>query len=615
MRTWSVITILGLLASGCIAAEPAVKEHVEQITKANQTYKITMGGTLDGFNTADYPETYNDCRRLESKFEPNKYVTIENIGDTDVIDPRLVINGRRDWFSADDILAGILKPNMTDSEKAMAIYNLCSGIDVQCHENDRRPGPETPDDKSNPSRNSFCERADPVKALNSYYCGGCQYAAANMAILCRQAGLPARADWVNKPDTYGNHCVTEVWYDNAWHLFDPDERTYFLDIDNVTVASYETLHNNPSLVSRTHVGGFASPGKKDRSSQYKDIFPPHIMSVDMWLSTMSMRLRPGETITRRWDNINKFHTGDNKRNVKPERPQGLAPYQLANGKLIYQPRLNGACYQRGILSELNIVPVSGPAGERLQPQAAGWPAYVIYKVSSPYPVVGGAVSGRFFKKTSKDTCRVQISVRDGDWKDIFSADKEGESECKAVIDEALDPKPAPAIYEYYVKFELSAASEPADVWLSSIYIETDLQMAATSLPALSVGSNKVVYSDKSPGGRKVRITHGWTESSANKPPLAPLPLDAVNPECLAWEPTKDPNASPIADYHIQVSPRKDFLYPVSPNFNRIVQTDRPQWQLPSGWLKKGQSYYWRIRARNSFGAWSVWSKTGKFKME
>ena len=627
MNLRNIISQLVLLVvSGSIfAAESniAVKERVEEVTKGQQNYQIKVGGTLDEFNTAQYIETYHNNMRLESKFQPNKYLIIENIGNTDIVNPRIIINGRRNWFSADDILAGIFKPGMSDAEKAMAIYAFLASHEVQAHENDRRPGPEVPEDDSNPSRNDFKERANPVKAVNFYYCGGCQYEASNLVILCRQAGLPARAVWLNKLNEYGSHCVAEVWYDNDWHLFDPDQRTFYRDSDNTNIASYLTLHENPSLVSRSHDGSFASKGLQDRSNQYKTIYPPHIMAVEKWLHTMAMKLRPGEKFIYNWDNINKYRCGDNQRNIKPNRPEGLPPYQLANGKIIYQPRLAPTeVYQKGIVSELNLKS-AGTGGQNvvLQPELAGFPAFVIYKVSSPYPIVGGIVGAKFSKKSAEDSGKIYISVHDSNWVEVYSAKEPGETEKRINIDNVLNPKPTLAIYNYYVKFELQAKDAPADVGMANLYIETDLQMAATSLPALSVGVNKISYSDQSQH-RSVCITHGWTESSATKSPTPPA--EAVQPSDgstislaaltkLIWQAAKDADGS-ITDYHIQVSARPDMLLSVSGNFDRITLSPKTEWKIPQGWLIKGKTYYWRVRTRDDWGCWGDWSKIWKFKI-
>jgi len=613
-----VLVSLVFLIPAEAAHGETVKEHTEQIIVGAYTYEIEVGGTLDGFNTVEYLDTYLGFKRVQSKFEPNKYLILENIGQTDVVNPRIIVNGRRNWFSADDILDSILKPGMTDAEKAMAIYKFTASYEVQCHENDRRPGPETPDDNSNPSRNTFKERANPVKAANSYYCSGCQYSAANFVILCRHAGLAARATWLNAPDVYGAHCVAEVWYDDGWHLFDPEQHSFYLEADNTTIASFKTVHQNPHLALRTHEGGFAATDVKHRGSDYKKIYPPHIMPVEQWLSTMAMTLRPGERFVRSWGHIGKYRCGDNPRNIKPQRPEGLLPYQLANGKFIYQPKLTGPTFRKGLLTELNIK----SASTGLHPEVTDFPGYVIYKVTSPYPIVGGTVGGKFLRSAEEDSCKIYISVHDSNWIEVFTAEATGEFQKQVSIDDVLNPKPTPAIYDYYVKFELKADTVPENACMLSAYIETDVQMAATSLPVLSVGVNKVVYRDDNIEHRKVRIIHGWVESSDTAVPLAPAgpvwPADGAKVDVpslkeLTWRAAEDVDGL-ITDYHIQMSWRADMLLPVSPNFDRIIYSGKPQWQLPQGWFVPGRTYYWRVRAKDDWGCWSNWSRIWRFSM-
>ena len=423
-------------------------------------------------------------------------------------------------------------------------------------------------------------------------------------------------------DTYATHCVGEAWHDGAWHLYDPERRSFYLDADNTTIASYETLHKNPSLAVRTHDGGFAAKGLKSHGPDYQKYFPPKVMPVDAdWVSTMAMVLRPGETFVWRWDHSRKYRCGHNMRNIRPGRPQGLLPYQLANGKLIYRPRLGGAALRRGVVSALNIeAPSTDSPRAFLRPKVPGTPGVVVYKVSSPYPIVGGIVGGRFLRRAEADACRVYVSVRDEDWTQVCSAVKTGSTEIYVAIDKVLNPKPTPAITCYYVKFELVADAEGAARLLGAT-IETDVQMSATALPALSAGLNRVGYRDESGSSRRVRITHGWRESSATRPPAPPArPVAPANGsrvalaslEGLAWQAASDPEGAPPADYRIQVSPRRDMRHPVSPNFDRLSFSGEPRWPLPQGWLLAGRTYYWRVRARDDWGAWSPWSETWTF---
>ena len=145
--------------------------------------------------------------------------------------------------------------------------------------------------------------------------------------------------------------------------------------------------------------------------------------------------------------------------------------------------------------------------------------------------------------------------------------------------------------------------------------------SSTSLPSLAVGANNIVYRDETIGDRAVRITHGWEESSANRPPAAPPApsspaaggkVDVGAPGRFAWESATDPDGHKIVDYHVQVSPRDDFAYPLSPNFDRLTDSGDPRWQVPEGWLVPGRTYFWRVRAVDEQGAWSNWSQPWQF---
>ena len=213
-----------------------------------------------------------------------------------------------------------------------------------------------------------------------------------------------------------------------------------------------------------------------------------------------------------------------------------------------------------------------------------------------------------------------MSVHDSDWIEVWSHQGRGEVEHYVAIDKVLDPKPTPAIYEAYVKVELRAKAKPSDAAIHALCFESDVQMAATALPSLAVGACRVVYRDESGPGRRVRLTHGWRESAATRPPSPPAgpaaPADGTEVELaalklLAWKAAHDPDGEAIAAYHIQVSPRADFLHPVSPNFDRLIG-GKPGWAVPTGWLVAGRTYHWRVRARDAWGAWSAWSNAWSF---
>ena len=325
---------------------PADNVYDRVVTTPFTHYQVAVGGTRDSFNAVSYTTTDNVKTMMEVPlFQPDRFLRLANAGTSDIVNPRIVINGRRSWHSADDLLGTLLRPGMTDREKAFVLFGFFSRIDVQAHNNNLRVDEVMPDLEAAPGFNTFRERADPIKAVNSYYPSGCILSAANLVIMARHAGLRARLLAAAPLDgPYDQHGGAEIEYDGAYHYFDPEARTFFLGRDNETVASYEDIHRDPSLILRTHAHGFAAQECKAAFILlYRQHFPPYEVPVEQWTHRMDLRLRPGEELTYLWQHRGKYRYGRNSRN----RPG--VPYRLANGLLAYQPDLSdsGAGHRTG----------------------------------------------------------------------------------------------------------------------------------------------------------------------------------------------------------------------------------------------------------------------------
>lgn len=447
-------------------------------------------------------------------------------------------------------------------------------------------------------------------------------------ILCRAAGIPARAIWMCAPENpnpivmygetyrpYATHCVAEAWYNNSWHLFDPDQRVFYRGFDKQNIASYRDLHLNPDLVSRTISKGFVSNQKDSHFVYYKKYFPPKEMPVEQWISEMQMTLRPGEKFIWKWNNTGKFRLGNNYR------PGKEIPPNLANGKMIYNPRLILSIRNSEVKGNYFEAVGENEEEARLQPMAKGTKAEVLFTMKVPYPLVGASLSADIFKSGSLDTIRVFYSVLNGPWEEIPMNPGFGEQKLLCALDSLIAPKMRPAIYSLFVKFELTAQKELHDVWIRNVCIETDVQMNRNALPSLSVGRNLIHYSSESKG--KVRVVHTWKESQATEPPLAPQKpvypahkrhIRLENLKTLKWDSSVDPDQNGIVAYHIQISYRKDMLIPVSTNLDRLLQQPEPVWVIPDDWLLRGKTYYWRVRAKDRWGAWSPWSNVWQFEI-
>jgi hypothetical protein len=250
--------------------------------------------------------------------------------------------------------------------------------------------------------------------------------------------------------------------------------------------------------------------------------------------------------------------------------------------------------------------------------------HVTYKLSTPYPIVGGVVGGSFYRESTQDQCKIYVSIGNSDWFEVWSATDTGHIEQYVSLDPVMGFKTGPARYSCYVKYEFLGSSTETSVGLNAVYLELDVQMSAAALPSLSVGSNNVVYRDATSGMRRIRVVHGWEESAATQPPHAPI--KAISPgngasvtleslTKLIWKVAQDPEAQPIVNYHVQISPRPDMLHPLSPNFDRLTFSGESQWELPQGWFVRGRTYYWRVRATDKWGATSDWSDVWQFRIQ
>ncbi|GHT23253.1 hypothetical protein FACS189430_06240 [Bacteroidia bacterium] len=141
---------------------------------------------------------------------------------------------------------------------------------------------------------------------------------------------------------------------------------------------------------------------------------------------------------------------------------------------------------------------------------------------------------------------------------------------------------------------------------------------------MKLGQNILEYSDGS-NSRDVQLTLEWQETSSNHPPnkiTAPVfPSHQAEVDSLyfafSWQPATDDDGDAIADYEFMLSDDDRMLYPHSPNFNLYVSAFnegiRPYFKVKeTGWLNDGETYYWRVRAKDSRGAWGEWSDTWSF---
>ena len=253
------------------------KRHVQEITDGRVEYVVVQRGTMDGRNCRSPQGVWQP---FEQTWESNRSVRMENVGATDVVNPWLS-NGHNDFRSLDRIVARAVEPGMTDSEKARALW--WQEVQHRFHfegDND--------------------ELLDPVKVFNVYGYNTCGNDSICLAGLWRKAGLKVA------PARLVGHCVTQVFYDGAWHLMDGDMHSIYLLRDNETIAGEQDLVRDHDLIRRTHTQGILQPDRARGMSGSRPSMCSRGRSpatATRPIRTMNMTLRPGEAIVWRWGHL------------------------------------------------------------------------------------------------------------------------------------------------------------------------------------------------------------------------------------------------------------------------------------------------------------------------
>ena len=543
------------------------RSRVEEVGSGRHEYVVTQGGTVDGRSCRSPVGVWQGWQQ---SWESNRAVRIENVGESDVVNPWLS-NGRNTLRTIEEIAQFPLEPGMSDREKALTLW--FQEIRHRYH-----------------WQGDNSQLGDPVLVYNVYGHNTCGNDSICMAGLWNRVGLKVT------PAHPQGHCISQAYFDGRWNLLDGDMHSFYLLRDNYTVANEQDVVRDHDLVKRTHCEGILTPANRGSDEWEASLFTfdgaPQGTRNASGKNTMNMTLRPGEALVYRWGHAEpiKYHGTDTPK----------FPDTICNGLWEYRPDLSGDLWREGAESVENVqTSADGLAAD------AGQTGTIVWKMASPYVFVGGRI------EPDGQGAKFALSWDGNQWHDVGTD-----------LDAQFPIKGA-ARHEYYVKCTLEG-----DARLKALGIIGDVQMAPLTMPEMVVGENKFVYTDESEGERQVRITHYWVERSTTRPPLAPaaavFPPDGGKTDgtdfAFRWEPARDPDGDRIADYHFMLADRPDMKYPLSPNFWRLVSRTpdkgKPQYTLPYvGLLTPGTTYYWRVRAQDSSGVWGPWSRVWSFVPE
>ncbi len=472
---WTLIGGVTLMAATSGRARAGT--HTEAITTSPTTYAVTI-------------PTEAEVKDLS--------LTIENTGPVPVVNPRVTVNGRLDWFDKESIAKEALSSAKTDEEKAVALWEFA----------------RTQHQRMTPPGDRFI--SDPVVMFNVFGYGNCGCISPALATLAEAAGFKGRV-W----ELHG-HTVSEAYYDGAWHMLDADTGRMFRDPDDNHILSVREIQDR----------GLWRLFKKDNRG-----YDEH--GYDKWrLSnhTMAITLRPGEKLVRTWRPSGKFYNYWAHDRYKPTQAWLLPPTRYASGELVFRPRFSLEALDRDAGDCEFLLPrARGQAGPalRVEPPAEGVErtrrqGHVTYHVKSPYVIVGGRFEATFFRGRHSGRDWISVAVKNAwtvdredaeeGWVRVYGAAWRSDvGELPTVVDFGhlfnTAERDREGIYEYDIRFEF-AASDPAEgtVGMSDLILTTELQVAPLSIPALESGENTIHYWDETETDHTLRITHTWEEA-------------------------------------------------------------------------------------------------------
>jgi hypothetical protein len=300
-----------------------------------------------------------------------------------------------------------------------------------------------------------------------------------MAGLWKTIGLKAA------PARGVGHCISQVFYDGKWHLYDGDMKGVYLNRDNESVAGEQDIVRDHDLIKRTHTQGILQPdnrGSEEWAAAVYGFEGEVVGQRDCYREgSMKMTLRPGEALVWRWGRMNPIKVHGDPRNV-------LYPETICNGLWEYRPDFTKEIWRKGATVE---GVKSTPAG--LTEGTITW------SMKSPYVMVGGKLTAE------GQGAEFAISFDGKSWQPVG-----------ADFDKAFAWNNTPARYGYQLRCTLAGAAT-----LKSLSIANVLQMAPMALPEMAVGKNEFTYTDESPSARCGSPTTGWNGRRRSRPPRPP----------------------------------------------------------------------------------------------
>lgn len=327
---------------------------------------------------------------------------------------------------------------------------------------------------------------DPMHLLHGFGFACCDESSRTLNWLWQASGYQSHIA------TMSFHVVPEIYYNNAWHLYDADHKVYYLAADNKTVASVAQVIANPTLVARTANAQGNDPAgfpAQEMANLYAAASP--VYSTVNFGTLVTYSLQPGQTLKVNSENATKsiFHGGSS---------DPIPTDNVTSGQMDWSLDFATAAWNR-LPSSLRGVGTLSVGPTVFLTNTSGGAGNITYAISSPFPVFSLSVSGMVYLSDTSAQVNAYFSTDGSRWSGAFPMKGQPGSAVQASVDLT---SLASGQYSYFVKLEL-AGSAANSARIAQLHITSQNQMAVMFFPKLVPQAvNHLVYEDWSPASQQ-----------------------------------------------------------------------------------------------------------------
>ena len=325
---------------------------------------------------------------------------------------------------------------------------------------------------------------EPLRLLNGFGFTCCDQSSNVLDWLWQAAGYQTRIASM----TF--HTAPEIYYNDGWHMYDPDHKVYYLAEDNKTVASVAQIIADPSLVARVADANGNDPvgyPAEWMAQQYAASTPQYLTNDYQIAATYG--LQPNQSFTVRSENLTTsifdYFVQDD-----PD----LLPSTVTSGQFDWALDFVRTDW-RLLAASVNGVGTLSSNANLFITNASGGAGYIVYYLSSPFPVFSLQVSGIVYRDNPAASVSAYFSSDGIHWSAAFPMNLEPGTPTQTTTDLSTA---AVGQYSYFVMLSLSGGA-PDAARIAAVHITSEVQVAKILFPNLVPGTiNHLTYQDWSP---------------------------------------------------------------------------------------------------------------------